>query len=73
MSYKRPPDCEYFINERQVSRRQATQHWWSSSTYRNANARTRNGIFCDAEEGINDNGELNHLREAGITINRVKP
>lgn len=58
----------YFVHGNEVSRQEAARAWWRSKTYRDATRKTRDGIFTDAEKGIDDNGELNHLREAGITI-----
>lgn len=61
------------VNGRRAPREEAYAHWLASATYRNANHRTRAGIWPtvmngDANGNNDSHGEVNHLREAGIEI-----
>jgi hypothetical protein len=60
--------AEYFADGKHVSRKRCIAVWLASQTYRRAKESTRDRIWRDAEAGIDRDGALNHLREAGIRI-----
>lgn len=60
----------YRLNGIPVTREQAVWAWHHSTTYLRAEPRTRGMIFRNADQGINTDGEIAHLAEAGITIER---
>lgn len=62
----------YFVKEIAVTREAAVAHWHRSRTYRNC-AGKRGLLFLLAEQGVNTDGEIEHLAEAGIRIEREEP
>jgi len=63
----------FYINGQRSTRKLAWKHWIASATYRNAKASTRASIWMTALDGDesgnhNPNGEVDHLREAGIEL-----
>ncbi|OOW71480.1 hypothetical protein Xmlh_08380 [Xanthomonas axonopodis pv. melhusii] len=59
---------KYFVDDIQVERSHAMKVWHGSRTYRLANPRTRGYIFLTAEKGESQDGEIQHLAEAGVRI-----
>jgi hypothetical protein len=63
----------FYVKGRRVTQQQARIHWLASATYRNARKVTRDSIWRialngDAHGNHNPDGEVEHLREAGIEI-----
>lgn len=63
----------YFIKDVETTREKAVAHWHRSRTYANCARRFRGRLFLLAESGVNTNGEITHLAEAGIRIERREP
>jgi len=59
-------NIRYFVHGTEVSRGRAIRAWEVSATYKRA-AHNKE-IFWKAEQGIDDGGVANHLREAGIEV-----
>ncbi len=63
----------FYVNGRRTTAKDARAHWLASTTYQNANKRTRGEIWHTAVHGDicgnhNPHGEVDHLREAGIEL-----
>lgn len=63
----------FYVNGRRTTAKDARAHWLASATYRNAKKGTRDQIWRTAIHGDvsgnhDPNGEVNHLREAGIEL-----
>lgn len=63
----------YFVKDVETTREKAVAHWHRSRTYANCARGHRGRLFLLAESGENSNGEINHLAEAGIRIERQEP
>lgn len=66
-------ETKFFINGKKVDEAQAQIHWLKSNTYQRARCGYRDRVFKTAVYGDrygnhNPNGELSHLKEAGITL-----
>ena len=66
-------ETKFFINSKQVGLGEANQHWLNSRTYAMAKNSTRDRIWRIATKGDsngnhNPEGEIEHLKEAGITL-----
>lgn len=66
-------ESKIIINGKEVSYREAYDHWKASDTYKNAKCATRDRIFKTAIHGDgygnhNPGGEVEHLAEAGIIL-----
>lgn len=64
---------KFFVDGKRVSKDKAKEHWFNSKTYENASKRTRDSIWKIATKGDkfgnhNPAGEVEHLEEAGITL-----